>query len=178
MKPEWDKYVSPKDHKRRASGLKRLATGLRAEIIAKRTNGLSDKEAKILADAEGLLKELANLRLQAKKDTELRVKARSQRMEEINKCASDFFGKLVSVQDQVALIAGVNKSAVRYILNMDCLEKQFKEALSDIGWHLVDQPGTPKELVTGLWAKFEGKKSPYLEAHADLIVKLLDEKKQ
>lgn len=173
---EWktETLTSAGEHKRRVAVLRRLASGLRAEIAGARISGLSEKEQKILLRAAELLGSMSAIRDKAKSDAVSRAAARKVREKKIRAAMSANFGKLTTVADMVSLVAAVQSYNLREwgTKNLQDLKFYADEALDSLVYTLNGQAGSEEEVVAAAWEKFEAHRAELAEKYQAVIGRL------
>jgi len=163
--------VGSDEHKKRATLLKRLAGGLRAQAVGEL--GLDERERKILAQAAGLVDRMALASASAAVLSKKRRDGLERRAQNITKAMQPTFGSLKAVSDQVAVIAAVNGSVLEepHRFNPRRLQEAFDEALGSLADSLARTADTRKvdQVVVQAWQKFNDAKTDLHAQHQDLI---------
>jgi hypothetical protein len=165
--------ASAAEHARRAAAIRRLASGVWAQLAADRV--LTAKERGILEAAAELLERLADVRGEAAKMAKKHRDDLAAREKAIAAALRGALGTLGTVADQVALIGGVDKHALqRAGARFDepgALDAAAKEALETLAVVLARQPGgkAPRTLAEESVAKFNATKLSVQTAHQALI---------
>lgn len=173
-----DALTSDAEHARRASALRRLASGIRAQVEG--VLGLSDKERKALADTHGLLEKMAEVSKQAAALAKKRNVDRALRENVLRAAIKANFAILNSVADQVALIDAVNNDvltgATPNTNKLQRLRAEFDDALDGLVLLLARQGNDkrPEVLVAEAWARFERTKAATQARRKALIDALSD----
>ncbi|MBW8831579.1 MAG: hypothetical protein JF606_19605 [Burkholderiales bacterium] len=164
--------VGSDEHKRRATLLKRLAGGLRAQTVGEL--GLDERERKILAQAAGLVDRMALASAGAAVLSKKRRDKLERRAQSITKAMQPTFGSLKAVGDQVAVIAAVSD----YVLEEPHrfkdprrLQEAFDEALGSLADSRSRTADTRKvdQVVAQAWQKFKDAKTDLQAQYRDLI---------
>lgn len=154
-----DALASEAEHTRRATALRRLVGGIRAQMEG--VLSLSDKERKALGDACGLLEKMADVSKQAAALAKQRSVDRAGREKAIRLVMKANFACLDSVGDQVALIDAVNNEvltgAVPNTNKLPRLRAEFNEAIDALARSLAREASDKRAetLVAEAWARFE-----------------------
>lgn len=171
-----DRLTSASEHKRRATLLRRLASGLKSEVAGAQSSGLSDKEQKDLATAAELLLSMASVRDKAKTDAALRAAIRANREKEITAAIAGNFGRLVSVMDKVCLLAAIRPFGCDLPKmesgDLKYLNGYAQDARVDLIYKLAGTPGPVDEVVSAAWAKFEAARPGYEVKYATVAQRL------
>jgi hypothetical protein len=168
-----DALTTEAEHARRAAALRRLAGGIRVQMQG--ALGLSAKERKTLADAQGLLEKMADVSKQAAVLAKKRSGDRAVREKATRLAMKANFARLSSVGDQVALIDAVNNEVLtRATPNTNGLQRlrsEFDEALDGLAQSQARQSNNnqPEVLVAEAWARFERIKAATQAKHKALI---------
>lgn len=168
-------WTGADEFKRSATRLKRLAGGLRNEVVAT-THGLSENETKALAAAIKVVDELASRYGKAATLSKKRIDDRTRAEQRIRKAMAGNFMSLASVEDKIAFIGAVNSYRLRVgsILTLQDLDYYFPEELSSFTYRLSGElkNRTPEVAVIEAWAKFTDGKSALMLKHRELIQRL------
>jgi hypothetical protein len=168
-----DALASEAEHTRRATALRRLASGVRAQSVG--ALGLNEKERKTLTDAVGLLDKMTDVSSQAAALAKRRSAERAARERAIRSATKTSFASLTSVEDQVALIYAVNAqvltTTVPHADKLRRLREEFNDALDGLVQSLASKSGDkrPEVLVVEAWARFEASKASAQANHSGLI---------
>lgn len=169
--------TSPKEQKRQALALRRLAGGLTAAIDRKDSTGLTDKEERTLRDAVAVLSTLANNHIKAEKLKQSEYDARDAAERSVRIAMGQNFIALSGIPDQVALIAAVSSYLLRdgAVKNLADLKYHFDDNIDSLIYRLSTEAvkRTPQVVVDEAWRKFEGAKADLQEKQAAIIGRLL-----
>jgi len=165
--------VSDGEHGRRATTLRRLAGGVRAQSVGEL--GLNNRERKVLGDATALLERMADASKQAAGLAKKRAVDLATREKSVRAAMSSNFGALASVADQVALIGAVQnhvlKDGMGRFDDPRRLREAFADAIASLAYTIArfDDKETAEVVVAEAWAKFEEAKSSIQTRHQPLI---------
>lgn len=173
-----ERLASPDEHGRRATSLRRLASGLKKQSAG--YLGLNQKELKLLTDAAALLEGMAAASAKAKTIASGRYAERQRRERAIREAMKNTFGSIKSVAEKVALIdfekpyllaAGEFTITIK---DLRSLERFVADALDDLANTLAGQKAdiAPIDLVANAWTKFEKARTAIELRHQALIDKL------
>lgn len=160
------------EHAKRASTLRRLATGLRAQSTGEL--GLNDKERKVLTSAALLLEEMATASQQAAVLSKRRATALADREREVRSAMRANFGALASIEDKVALIGAAQSYSLHnpeLFKNPHHLGEAFEDAITGLVESLARATGAKPAhaVVNQAWAKFLESKASIQAKHRALI---------
>lgn len=160
------------EHTKRASNLRRLASGLRAQSTGEL--GLNDKERKVLTSAALLLEEMAVVSQKATVLAKRRATDLAGREREVRSAMRANFGALTSIEDKVALIGAAQRYSLQnpeLFKNPRHLGEAFDDAITGLVESLARAPGAkPAQVVVSqAWAKFLESKSSIQAKHRALI---------
>ena len=163
-------WTGADEFKRSATRLKRLAGGLRNEVVAT-THGLSENETKALSAAIKVVVELASRYGKAASLSKKRIDDRTRAEQRIRKAMAGNFLTLASVEDRVAFIGATNSYRLRAgsILTLQDLDYYFPEDMASFVYRLS---GVLKDRTAEAWAKFEEGRSALVQRHRELIQRL------
>ena len=169
-------FRSANEHKRRATQLKRVAGGIRSEIAAAGSTGLSQAETLELSKAATLLDTLSARYTSAQKLAQQKQLDKALREKQITAAMAGTFTALSTIQDKVALIGAVQCYTLKpeIIDNQRDLDFQFREALGSLAYTLAGQMnGRPAEIpVSEAWKKFEAERARLIDRHKTMILHL------
>lgn len=167
---------SAEGHKRRAQALRRLATGVQAEVRQGEATGLSDSESSILLKAADVLADLAARFEQAKAIAQVRSDSRAAAEVQVRLAMKANFNLLVSLRDQVALVASISEHMLKgnFIRNAKDLNFAVKEALDSLAYSLSQKAvgGSPSAVVDDAWQRFVLRKGELTDKYDPLITML------
>lgn len=168
-----ERFMSAKVLKSRATTIKRVSGGIKAEIGSASLAGLSDKEVKVLSEASAVLLMLASRYSEASKMEAAKVEKRNAREKLIRAEMGKNFGAIAtgSAAGKVAFIAAVSASLLEgpTAKQLRHINVFAEEALSSLAYGLAGKSGEPKELVAEAWTKFEGAQAGLETKHKELI---------
>lgn len=169
-------FRSADDHKRRTTQLKRVAGGIRSEMEASGSSGLSQDEQLVLSKAATLLETLAARHKSAQKLAQQKQLEKELREKQITAAMAGNFSTLSSIKDKVALIGAVQSYTLKpeLIDSLRDLDYQFKEAIGSLAYILAGQmkgqhPTIP---VADAWKKFEGERPRLIDRYKSMILTL------
>lgn len=169
-------FRSADEHKRRATQLKRVAGGIRSEIAAASSTGLSQAEMSELSKAATLLDTLAARYTSAQKLAQQKQLDKDRREKQITAAMAGSFSALSTISDKVALIGAVQSYTLKpeIIDSVRDLDYQFKEAIGSLAYILAGQMnGRPAEIpVAEAWAKFEAERPRLIDRNKSMILSL------
>jgi hypothetical protein len=154
-----DALTSEKEHARRATTLRRLAGGLRAQSAGPLE--LDAKERKLLASAAALLEAMADASKKAAALAKKRAADRAAREKALRAAMRLNFAALVSTEDRIALIAAVQSYSLEggpsRFADPRRLREVFDDAIEGLASSLArsDNTRTPAAAVAEAWAKFD-----------------------
>lgn len=160
--------ASPEDHKRRATTLRRLAGGIRAEI---RSDILDEKEVRVLTEACAVLERMATERGKAKGIAARKQDEEARRRKVIETLIAGNFGGLSGVPEKVAFIAAAAPHTLRggHIRTAADLSFYLNEEIGMLVFSLARRDGDPAALVAAAWEKFTGARAELEAKHSALI---------
>ena len=168
-------WTGADEFKRSATRLKRLAGGLRNEVVAT-THGLSENEAKALAAAIKVVDELASHYGKAAALSKKRVDDRTRAEKRLRAAMTGNFLSLSAVEDRVAFIGATHSWRLRTgnVVTLEDLDYYFKEELDSFVYRMSGElkDRTPEVAAAEAWATFEGGRSDLVHRHRELIQKL------
>lgn len=168
-------WTGADEFKRSATRLKRLAGGLRTEVVAT-THGLSENETKALAAAIKVVDELASRYGKASSLSKKRIDDRTRAEQRIRKAMAGNFLALASVEDRVAFIGATYSFRLRTgtVMTLQDLDYYFKDDLTSFIYRLSGElkDRTPEVAAAEAWATFEAGRSGLVLRHRDLIQRL------
>jgi hypothetical protein len=167
--------ANPEELKRRALALRRLAGSVRAE--ADRTyTGLSTKDIHLLQNAASLLEKIAANHKAATTLAQANATAKLKAERALHLAIQANFCKLVSIPDQIALIAAVNPGQLKNqgIQSAADLRAAFEEAITSLVWRLTEKAlqQKPAQVVAEAWARFSDTRADLVKQHTPLIERL------
>jgi len=169
-------FRSADEHKRRATQLKRVAGGIRSEIAAAASTGLSEAETLALSKAATLLDTLSARYTSARKLAQQKQLDKQLREKQITAAMAGTFTALSTIPDKVALIGAVQSHTLKpeIIANQRDLDYQFREALGSLAYTLAGQMnGRPADApVAEAWKKFEAERPKIIDRHKTMILHL------
>jgi hypothetical protein len=171
-----DALTSEKEHARRATTLRRLAGGLRAQSAGPLE--LDAKERKLLASAAALLESMAEMSKKAAALAKKRASDRAAREKAVRVAMRSKFAALSSVADRVALIGAVQSYSLDHdphrLEDPRVLREVFDDAVDGLTSNLArsGDTRTPATAVAEAWAKFESARPAILRKHRVLIERI------
>ena len=167
-------FRSADEHKRRATQLKRVAGGIRSEIAAAGTTGLSQAETLELSKAATLLDTLSARYTSAQKLAQQKQLDKQLREKQITAAMAGNFTALSTIPDKVALIGAVQSYTLKpeIIGNQRDLDFQFREALGSLAYTLAGQMNGqhPTIPVADAWTKFETERPRLIDRYKSMIL--------
>ncbi len=168
-------FSGPAEQKKAATRLKRLAGGLRSEVVAT-VHGLNEKETKALMAAIAVIDELAIHYGKAAAICRRRQEERDKAEKKIRALMAGNFVALASIEDKVTFIAAVHSYRLRVgqIVSVRDLDYYFQEDLSGFIYRMSGElkARTPEAAVSEAWEKFEEGRAALTLLHQSLIQKL------
>lgn len=169
-------FRSADEHKRRATQLKRVAGGIRSEIAAASSSGLSQAETLELSKAAALLDTLSARYKSAEKLARQKQLDKQLREKQITGAMTSTFTALSTIPDKVALIGAVQSYTLKpeIIGNQRDLDFQFREALGSLAYTLAGQMNGqhPTIPVADAWRKFEAERPRLIDRYKSMILTL------
>lgn len=167
--------MSPKDFKTRATTLRRLSSGVRAELDGAARTGLTDKEQSALNAAAVVLSTLA-AKMDGAGKLKQKERAAVEAMEVRARAAmKDTFYQLTSIPDQVALIAATASYQVQHLASLTDLDYYFKENIEHLAYRMAKEAlsGDLTQVAAGAWTRFQDTKPTLQDKHAQTIGRLV-----
>lgn len=169
-------FRSADEHKRRATQLKRVAGGIRSEMAASGSTGLSQDEQLVLSKAATLLETLSARYKSAQKLAQQKQLEKELREKQITAAMVGNFTALSTIQDRVALIGAVQSYTLKpeIIDSIRDLEYQFREAIGSLAYTLAGQMNGqhPTIPVADAWRKFEAERPRLIDRYKSMILTL------
>lgn len=169
-------WTGADEFQRSATRLKRLAGGLRNEVVAT-THGLDDKDMKALMAAIKVVDELASRYVKAAAISKKRLDDRTRAEKRIRAAMAGNFLSLSSVEDRVAFIGATYSYRLRAgsVMTLQDLDYYFQEDLTSFIYRLSGElkERTPEVVAAEAWATFEAGRSALVLRHGDLIRRLV-----
>ncbi len=167
--------VSTTEHAKRATTLRRLATGLRAQSTGEL--GLTAKERNVLTNAALLLDDMALISQKATVLSKRRAADLAGREREVRSAMCANFGTLVSIEDQVALIGAAQSFSLQNSERFNDprhLGEAFEEAITGLAESLAraSDKKPAQAVVNQAWAKFLESKASIQAKHHALIARI------
>lgn len=149
---------SPEAHKRCATQIKRLAGGLRSQLMGADRLGLTPAEHKKLAEAAELLESLSGRYSQASRLAKKRQDDLAHLEAKVTEAIASTFGALNTIEDKVVLIAAVQSYQLRQNSVKDIMDLEFyaKDAMSSLVRMLAKQAKSVAlgQVTSQAWEKF------------------------
>lgn len=169
-----DRFDTPDSLKRRATGLRRLSSGLRTETERSSDTGLSDKELRTLKEAADILSVLATRFDGAGKEKKKSLDAREAMKVKVRQAMKGNFDEITSVPDQVALVAATSEYQIKNLSTLADLRDAMKENMDYIIYRFAEQSMSrdPKVVVAEGWDRFQTMRASLQGKHATTIARL------
>ena len=159
--------------KRRATQIKRVAGGIRTELVNSSSNGLTTAEAHVLQKALALLESMATNFAKAANTVRARVAKRVQIEKQVHATMASTFRSLGTIADRLALIAAVQSYQLREgrVKTADDLDYYFNEAYGALAYSLAGKAtnSTVKAVVDDAWSTFVRSKDALIKRHASIV---------
>lgn len=169
-----DRLDTPDALKRRATGLRRLSGGLRAETARSSETGLNDKELRTLKEAADILSLLATRFDGAGKEKKKLLDAREAMKVHVREAIKGKFDELTSIPDQVAFVAATSEYQIKDLRTLADLRDAMKENMDYLIYRFAEQATSrdPKVVVAEGWDRFQAMRANLQDKHAATIGKL------
>ena len=165
-------WTGADEFKRSATRLKRLAGGLRNEVVTT-THGLNENETKALMAAIKVVDELASSYGKAAVLSKKRIEDRTNAEKRIRAAMDTTFAALESVEDRVAFIGATCSYRLRggSVMTLADLDYYFKEEMDSFVYRMSGElkDRTPEVAAAEAWAKFQAGLSDLVLQYREVI---------